>query len=89
MVDGRITLLLVAFITKTSAQFSRELALLWVTGAYCLQLVAHLLVPMLLRLADLRRRRVKARAIVVGARLPRAENQQQSLEPYTSCWRSR
>lgn len=61
------TLLLVAFITKTSAQFSRELALLWVTGAYCLQLVAHLLVPMLLRLADLRRRRVKARAIVVGA----------------------
>jgi putative colanic acid biosynthesis UDP-glucose lipid carrier transferase len=61
------TLLLVAFITKTSAQFSREVALLWVTGAYCLQLVAHLLVPMLLRLADLWRHRVKVRAIVVGA----------------------
>ncbi len=61
------TLLVIAFITKTSAQFSREVALLWVTGAYGLQLIAHLLLPMLLRFADLHRRRVRAYAVVVGA----------------------
>lgn len=61
------SLLLVAFVTKTSAQFSREVTLLWVTGAYGSQLVAHLLLPMLLRFADLHRHRVRARALIVGA----------------------
>jgi putative colanic acid biosynthesis UDP-glucose lipid carrier transferase len=60
------TLLLVAFVTKASAQFSREVALLWVSGAYCLQLIAHLLVPILLRLANLHHHRVKAHAVIVG-----------------------
>jgi putative colanic acid biosynthesis UDP-glucose lipid carrier transferase len=61
------TLLFLAFATKTSALYSRELTLLWVSGAYALQLVAHLLVPSFLREANLRNHRVRMRAIVIGA----------------------
>ncbi len=61
------SLLLLAFATKTSALYSREVTITWVCGAYALQLLAHLLIPFFLREANLRNRRVRARAIVVGA----------------------
>jgi hypothetical protein len=42
------SLLLIAFATKTTALYSRQEILLWMVGSYCLQLLAHLSVPLLL-----------------------------------------
>jgi putative colanic acid biosynthesis UDP-glucose lipid carrier transferase len=57
------SLLLIAFATKTTALYSRHVVLLWMVGSYCLQLVAHLSVPLLLE----KTYRVKSAALMIGA----------------------
>src|SRR5919198_1861894 len=57
------SLLLIAFATKTTALYSRHVGLLWMVGSYCLQLIAHLSVPLLLE----KTYRVKSAALMIGA----------------------
>ncbi len=61
------SLLLIAFATKTTTLYSRQVILLWMVGGYCLQLLAHLSMPLLLSKANLRQYRAKAPALVIGA----------------------
>src|SRR5205823_5174961 len=61
------SLLLIAFATRTTALYSRHVVLLWMVGSYCLQLVAHLSVPLLLEKANLRQYRAKSPALMIGA----------------------
>ena len=60
-------LFLIGFVTKTSGVFSRQVILSWMVVGYFAQLLAHLLVPSLLKLANVHAHRARKHALIIGA----------------------
>jgi putative colanic acid biosynthesis UDP-glucose lipid carrier transferase len=77
------SLLLIAFVSRTTEFYSRQVILLWMVGSYCLQLLAHLGIPLLLEKANLRQYRAKDPALMIGAgRLSRYLAQRINANPW-------